>query len=516
MSTIRRKKRNIQAVQASPLERLTNVPKNSSDAYFATLLSDRNFNISTLKALRQLVRNSDLLQSYIKLIRTNVVGTTGATPNFTSISSKRDREKLIELWEDWSKDPTVRGKMSWSAFMQRIITTFVRDGRAFVVAKYDEDYNMGIGFDRIRREYLAGWSQTYAGIMSFFASKPKLLTIGGVEYYVVDGMAYKKNGRLKGYLFNKLDDYPMENNTNEFLYNQFTDINNATLVPTDLCADLAIPDDDNSVPEDMLSIARRVFELKDLDESNLKNARVASRKNVFITKNEGSIPVESQQSMEDDPDSQYETPLHLQDFEVEELPPGYDVTALGWDMPKQSVLEMRVSQLKVMASALGLDYATLAGDLEKVNYSSMRHGALHARDNYRMLQQALEDTVCGWILQTVVNHAVISGRVSLIAEKTMRELGMVTWRHRSWGWVDPLKDAMAYAHLVRLGVISPQRIASAMGVDAMQVLAENVEWAEKMEAAGLDFVTLANMSGTGKVVVETEADEEDNPNAEED
>ena len=37
-----------------------------------------------------------------------------------------------------------------------------------------------------------------------------------------------------------------------------------------------------------------------------------------------------------------------------------------------------------------------------------------------------------------------------------------------------------------------------------------------MEAAGLDFVTLANMSGTGKVVVETEADEEDNPNAEED
>ena len=66
---------------------------------------------------------------------------------------------------------------------------------------------------------------------------------------------------------------------------------------------------------------------------------------------------------------------------------GMDIKLFDPTHPTSAFSDFHKAVLRGIASGLGVSYASLASDLENVNYSSIRQGALDERDFYRTLQQ---------------------------------------------------------------------------------------------------------------------------------
>ncbi|MFN4125254.1 phage portal protein [Pannonibacter indicus] len=118
-----------------------------------------------------------------------------------------------------------------------------------------------------------------------------------------------------------------------------------------------------------------------------------------------------------------------------------------------------------IAAAIGVTYEDLIGDLEGVNYSSFRGGALTARRKAEALRRVL---LIEGILDAVFRrwHAIetLAGRTRGQAEPA--------WIEPAWPQVDPMKEAAADIALLDAGLKSRKEIVEARGREFETVLAE--------------------------------------------
>ena len=98
--------------------------------------------------------------------------------------------------------------------------------------------------------------------------------------------------------------------------------------------------------------------------------------------------------------------------------------------------------LRSVASGLGVSYNSLSGDLEGVNYSSIRAGLLEEREELKGVQRFVIEHVVDPIFREGLSYALLSEGLDLPAAK-LDKFEMVEWKPRRWQWVDPLKDTQA-------------------------------------------------------------------------
>lgn len=164
--------------------------------------------------------------------------------------------------------------------------------------------------------------------------------------------------------------------------------------------------------------------------------------------------------------------------------PGEQVSALDFQYPNMSYGEFMRAILQEIATGLGIAHASLSGDLQGVNYSSIRAGLLVERDTYRRIQRWLIQHFHQRIYREWVRFAPLSGRIP--ARESTAYLN-VRWQPRGWDWVDPLKDMQAAKVAVSEGFTTRTAICAAKGED----FEENLErLAEEMEMAKALGVTL--------------------------
>jgi lambda family phage portal protein len=178
--------------------------------------------------------------------------------------------------------------------------------------------------------------------------------------------------------------------------------------------------------------------------------------------------------------------------EMWELPPGYDFESFNPDYPHANFESFMKGCLRGIAAGLDIDYATLANDLEAVNYSSMRAGTIETRDQWQVLQGWFIDSLVmpvyrEWLASALVRGDVrlpASGR-ALPADRFNKFADASTFLGRRWQWVDPLKDAEAEKALLAAGLTSRSRIAAKTGQDFDEILAELADEQAKIAAAGV-------------------------------
>ena len=187
------------------------------------------------------------------------------------------------------------------------------------------------------------------------------------------------------------------------------------------------------------------------------------------------------------------------------LPPGFDIAKFDPAHPADAFGDFVKNILRAVAASLDVGYHTLTGDLEEVNYSSLRQGSLDERDGWRVLQkwfvEALTEAVFSAWLDTVL---AFTSEISLPYSQ-IEKFDAASWQVRGWQWVDPQKEISASIDAVSLGVKSRTDICAEQGRDFSEVLEQLAEENRLAAAKGVN-ITPNSQNDLAAIVDDDEAD----------
>lgn len=141
---------------------------------------------------------------------------------------------------------------------------------------------------------------------------------------------------------------------------------------------------------------------------------------------------------------------------------------------------------RLIAAGLNLPYECLSGDLEAVNYSSIRAGLVEFRRRCEALQFAIfGHQLIAPIFARFVSVEALAGR--LYAPGDLQPYGACEIFPPKNQWVDPLKDAEAEALAISSGLMSRTEALAARGWSAEEVDAAIANDRAREKALGLSF-----------------------------
>jgi len=227
------------------------------------------------------------------------------------------------------------------------------------------------------------------------------------------------------------------------------------------------------------SIIVKLHEIDQYSDAEIVRKKAAAMFGGFIIEPPGELSDMSSLGRVVDSDVNDSPVLALEPGTFPKLKPGMDVRfSLPADVGGNYLVWIK-QQLREIAAGMGITYEQLTGDLEGVNYSSIRAGLLEFRRRCEALQwHIIIFQFCQPIAKRWLDVAVGSGKIRISGYfRNRREYTRIDWRPQGWKWVDPLKDGMAAQLAERCGWTSQTAIIAEQGYDAemvdRQVIADN-------------------------------------------
>jgi lambda family phage portal protein len=115
--------------------------------------------------------------------------------------------------------------------------------------------------------------------------------------------------------------------------------------------------------------------------------------------------------------------------------------------------------LRSVAAGLGESYNSLAQDLESVNFSSIRAGALAERDDWMLLQNLMIERMTVPIFERWLTFQIATGKINLPLAK-LEKFKAAQFIGRRWDWVDPKSDIEATRTALALRLTSWSKVVA--------------------------------------------------------
>lgn len=456
----KRKQSARRSYDAAKIDRLTNgflAPISTGDVELRVALS-------VLRARsRELERNNDYAKKFLHMCKVNVVGKTG----FTLQNKARDpngkldkmANDIIEReWALWGKkgNCTVDGRHSWLSEQQLVIQTIARDGEFLgrKIRGFKNPWRFAI--QNLEADLL---DETYN-----VAASPRQNEIRmGIEYDPWDRpVAYhlrKKHPGESRYSPREYERVPAAEIIHCYVSDRSTQGRGAPWMHT---------------------AVRRLNQVGEYEYAEVVGARIGASKMGFYEQKDDAIP-----GMDVLGDTEDESGNPIAEAEpgiFEKLPAGYKFTPFLPEHPTAQFGPFVKASLRGVASGLGVSYNSLANDLEGVNFSSMRSGAIEERDGWKTLQQWMIDDFITQIFESWLEMLLLTNRTSLPYAK-YDKFNAPEFRGRIFDWVDPSKDIDGEIKLVKAGWKTNRKVISErMNMDLEDVyeqLSEEKRLAEK-------------------------------------
>jgi lambda family phage portal protein len=450
---------------------------------------------------RHEAQNNDHARAFLREVKSNVVGPHGVVLQSRARMAngkpdRRSREVLEEGWREWGEQCEVTGRLSWADEQRRAIETVARDGEAVyrLVTGWDNEH--GFALQAIDPERLC---------VNFNTQLPN-------GNHVVMGVELDSWGRHLNYYLEDEDAQHLSYRSNKRM----------VPVPASEIVLLHLPEwvsQTRGVPW-MATALRRMNDLDGYDESAVVAARAGASKHGHYKASEDAEPLQR-----DDGDQQLGPAdgqhgggkIEGQFFAEFEpgvngiLPPGWDYEFTDPKYPHAEHGSFTKTVLRGICAGLGVGYNQLSGDLEGVNYSSLREGRLVQTAVWMMLQEWLitsfhQPVYRAWLRTSLGIGALVDPRARPLDLRREREFRRVFWQPRRWQWVDPLKEALAAEKLVNLRVRTPASIIRERGEDPGEVWTEFGENLKQMEEHGVPLPEAA----VTNVTLNLDADDDDN------
>ena len=168
------------------------------------------------------------------------------------------------------------------------------------------------------------------------------------------------------------------------------------------------------------------------------------------------------------------------------------------------------SQLRAIASSIGITYEQLTGDFSGVNDRIIRASLLEFKRRASMWQHhIMVHQFCQPVWERFVDMAILSGAYTPERGTTNADLYAVKWTPHSWGYLNPTQEISAYQDAIRNGLTSRSRVVSELGQDAYTIDKEIAEDNLRADEFGLILDSdPRRRSGAGSITDDTETGED--------
>lgn len=408
-----------------------------------------------LERLRQrsidLFYNNDWVKKFIKLCDRNVIGYEGLALQCQSKdpSGKLDtaaNKKIENAFWNWARRPanvSVTGRQTFLDVQHLALKTAAREGEAIVrkVSGFDNPFGFALQLISpallpvgLNRDEMPNGHKIIMGIEYDQWDKPVKYFIkqkfGAAGAVVIDGNYYMA--------------FPAEEVVHLFIQEH---VNQARGVPW------------------LHTAIHRLKMLDGYEDAELVAARIAACQMGLLETESGD------EFSGDDTDESGNTMIEAEPGTFPELPKGMKMSMFKPEHPTAQ-FPVFVKMLMMAISAGGdVAYSSLTGDLEKVNYSSIRAGLLDERDAWRTLQSWFATHFCDPIYESWLKMALLTRQVDLPVAK-FDKFNDAYWQGRGWDWVDPSNDIESIIQSLKTGLTSWRKEAAKRGMDVEELFAE--------------------------------------------
>ncbi|MEL7166688.1 MAG: phage portal protein [Pseudomonadota bacterium] len=422
---------------------------------------------------RHAAHNFDFARAYEMLFRRHVIGPHGIRLQMDVRDPGGQKDKVacstIETaWTAWGKFgvPTRCGNLSWHGAQCQIATGIAREGGAFV--RFHEGRGRGpfgfqvepVLFDRLDLDLttpLPGGAYIEAGIEFDADDRIRAYHIWNKPHSEAHRGTQQKRERVPA---------------SKMIY---------VVIPEEIGQILGVP---------RSSTALRLMNMSEsYQESAMAAANYGAANMVFFEQQDQAGQL-SGESVTDVPIEEIEAGTMAM------LPPGVKAVPNTPHYPDAAVEPFMRHMGTSQAAGLGVAYETLTADLSRANFSSLRAGKGEERDEWRMVQRAVFESLHDRIFSRWLPMAILSGRVRLPIAKLDKFLA-ATWRPRGWQSVNPKDDATANANDLASGNKSLTEIVAERGRSLEDVLDERAAEIAAFKERGLPLPAWAGVNDDG-------------------
>jgi len=420
-------------------------------------------NLRLLRARgRELARNNPIGRHFLNMLSANVIGPAGIRYQSLVRNAKGDidretNKKIEDAWSEWceKKNCSVDGKLSFRGIQDLAIRTEAMDGECFVRKVKGFSNRFGFALQLIDADQ----------VDHLFSRPP-----GNRENEIRLGIEVDQWGRPVTYWINP-------GHPSDF---------GGSLLRYPVAADQITHLFDAYRPNQTRGITwfhAVMMALKMLDgymEAEIVAARTgAAKMGVLECTDPGSY---------DEPDPDNPLRMEANPGMLEALPPGYKLVPFTPDHPANAFENFVKTNLRWVASGLGVSYNALANDLIGVNYSSLRSGLLIERDHWKVVQKHMTEDFMQPIFDDWLKMALLTGALKL-ETKDFERYRFGKWIPRGWQWVDPYKETQAAVLSIGAQLQTRDQIISDRGGDYEEVFEQLAEEDKVAKQFGIDLTT---------------------------
>lgn len=396
---------------------------------------------SLRKLCRYLDENHDLATGILDDLINNIVG-TGLKP--TPMVKNQDgsladdvNKEISERYDEWSEKPDVTRSYSLTEFWRLIARTWLRDGEGFIHFIRTNNFN-----------YRTSTRLALEGLEPDFCP----FTLTEPENGILHGIKLNKWRAPAAYYF--YDSHPGDFHlTNKQMFGKTTAYNADRVIHLRFVRRL---NQLRGVPI-MHSTLSRIRDIHDYEESERIAAKMAAELTGYIKRTgefKGDI---------DDTDRV----LEMKSGAFFELMVGEDVGTIKSERPNTALQDFRNAMMRATASGTMTRFSSIANDYNGT-YSAQRQELVEKSIGYRALFNALEMNAARPVYREFLDATPITYPRSV----DLRTVGRVDFRPPALPWIDPEKEASAWAQLIEARLESRSEIIRQRGRDPQKVREE--------------------------------------------
>lgn len=232
----------------------------------------------------------------------------------------------------------------------------------------------------------------------------------------------------------------------------------------------------------------RLADLKDYEESERVAARIAAAMTMFIKKGDAAL------YDEDSPDTDRTFDI-APGAVIDDLKPGEDIGLINSNRPNTNLEHFRNGQLRATAAGTRSSYSSIARDYNGT-YSAQRQELVESFEGYAVLQDCFVAAISRPIYREWLKMAIASQAINIPPEVEPNSLFNAVYSGPVMPWIDPVKEANAWAVRIRGGLATESQAVRASGFNPAEVKRRRIVEVEENRQAGLKFDTdLTNTQG---------------------
>lgn len=412
---------------------------------------------------RHMEQNYDLALGVINTLVNNVVGKDGigVEPQPRRADGSIDTDlarRILTLYKDWCKNPEVTQNHDWASAQRLLCRSWVRDGDVFAqtltgnVPFLDHGTKVPLSLEMLEADYVP---------MQLYSMSPA----------IVQGVELSAWGAAVAFHVYKVN--PTE------IFGQVTTLGQTKRIPATNMLHLATRHRIRQVRgvSVFASVLNRFDDLKDYEESERIAAKIAASMAAVIRKGNPDL-------YQPNDDAQPRDMRMRPGMIFDDLKPGESIEMIDTNRPNPNLEHYRSGQLKAVAAGMGPSYSSVSRTYDGT-YSAQRQELVESWSTYGVLSSEFTARIVQPVYEAFINAAVLSGQLKVPAGTLLDTLDDAIYIAPRMPWIDPKKEADAFATMEDRCYMSGPEIIRGRGGNPNDVLDQQARWQAEKQARNI-------------------------------